>query len=92
MGLTDRFQGGFLIREQECESHLPILASQPFCGGPDVYFAAREAPLLITACHEFDLHLESTDSSLIARLSLLIRSRGLDVRGLDDAVTEPEST
>ena len=91
VGLTDRFQGGFLIREQEFETHAVVLASQPFCGGPDVYFAARPAQLLITACHEFDLHLESPDSSLTEKLASLARDHGLDVRGLEPLGDEPES-
>ena len=90
VGLTDRFQGGFLISSPEFETHASILASQPFCGGPDVYFAARPAPLLITACHEFDLHLESPDSELTQSLAALARRRGLDVRGLEEPGDEPE--
>ena len=90
VGLTDRFQGGFLVREQEFDSHASVLASQPFCGGPDVYFAARPARLLITACHEFDLHLESPDPSLTEKLANIVRSHGLDVRGLEQFSDETE--
>ena len=86
VGLTDRFQGGFHITRAEFESILPVLASQPFCGGPDVFFASPD--LLITACHEFDLHVESSDADLANRLETLVRSRGLEVRGLAEALTD----
>ena len=82
-GLTDRFKGGFLVERDEYDSHLPIIASQPFCGGADVCFAAGGGRLLITACHEFDLHVETTESELARRLQSLAFERGLQVRGLD---------
>jgi hypothetical protein len=83
VGLSDRFQGGFLVRHHEFSSMVPLLASQPFCGGPDVYFAARPIPVLITACHEFDLHVESPNADLTTQLASLCDQKGLEVRGLD---------
>ena len=87
VGLTDRFQGGFLIGKHEFESVAPTLASQPFCGGPDVYFAAVPGPVLITACHEFDLHLETPSDELFAQLQDLTRGEGLEARGLDEELS-----
>ena len=59
VGLTDRFQGGLLIQPYELAKWIPMLAAQPFAGGPDVYFILPEAGMILTACHEFDIHLES---------------------------------
>lgn len=83
VGLTDRFRGGFLVRPHEFDSHLPRLASQPFCGGPDVLFAAEGAPLLILACHEFDLHVETRDPALADIVRAEAAERGLPVRGAE---------
>jgi hypothetical protein len=89
VGITDRFQGAFRIGNHEFDSHVTLLASQPFCGGPDVYFAARPAPLLITACREFDLHIETADAELGAKLAGVARREGLEIRGLDHADEMP---
>jgi len=83
VGLTDRFRGGFLIRPYEYESHLPQLAAQAFCGGPDVFFVAHNVPLLAMACHEFDVHIETRDAGLLDRARALAESRGLILRGID---------
>lgn len=83
VGLTDRFRGGFVIRPHEYASHLPMLAAQAFCGGPDVFFAARNAPLLVMACHEFDVHVETRDADLLARVRHLADARSLDLRGTE---------
>lgn len=82
-GLTNRFRGGFLVRPHEFESHLPMLAAQPFCGGPDVVFASAAPPILVTACHEFDLHVELRSAELTDRVSELARGVNLDVRRSD---------
>ena len=85
MGLTDRFRGGFLIRSHELDTVVPVLASQPFCGGPDVLFASIPAALLVTACHEFDVHFETTDLELATRLNRLVEADGLEARGMEPA-------
>ncbi len=89
VGLTDRFQGGFLIREFEYETHLPLLACQPFCGGPDVYFVCRARPLVLMACHELDLHVETPDAMLAARIRQTAQDCDLTVRGSDVAAVPP---
>jgi hypothetical protein len=83
VGLTDRFRGGFRIRPFEYDSHLPALAAQPFCGGPDVMFASADPPLLILACHEFDVHVEARQRALASRIAGLADEAGLSVRRSD---------
>lgn len=85
VGLTNRFRGGFLIRPYEFATRVPLLAAQPFCGGPDVFFVARGLPLIVMACHEFDLHVETRDPALIERARALTESRGLIARGTEIA-------
>ena len=83
VGLSNKFRGGFLVRPFEYGTHLPMLAAQPFCGGPDVLFTSEEPPLLILACHEFDLHVEARDPALANRIEALAADSGLDVRRSD---------
>lgn len=83
VGLTDRFRGGFLIRPHEYASHLPLLTAQAFCGGPDVYFVARDVPLIVMACREFDIHLETREAHLLQQARALAESQGLSLHGLD---------
>jgi hypothetical protein len=78
-GLTDRFRGGFRIQPFEYDSHLPALAAQPFCGGPDVMFASAAPPLLILACHEFDLHVEARREALANGVAEIAADAGLRV-------------
>lgn len=80
-GLTDRFRGGFLVRPYEFRSWLPLLASQPFCGGPDVFFIAARVPLIVMACHEFDLHVDTRHDAVFSEITRLAAERNLLVRG-----------
>jgi hypothetical protein len=70
-----------LIQPYEYDTHLPLLASQAFCGGPDILFAARNVPLLVLACHEFDLHVEIRDPQIGEIVQTLACERGLVTAG-----------
>jgi hypothetical protein len=83
-GLTDRFQGGFLIRQAQFHSTLPELAANTFSGGSDVLFAAiAPYPLTVLACRHFDLHIASPDSDLIARISAVVPAQTLRAESIE---------
>jgi hypothetical protein len=84
VGLTDRFRGGFLIQQREFATVVPMLASQAFCGAPDVLFAAVDRPLTALACREFDVHVEARDETLIAAAQALACEADMEVVGARD--------
>ncbi|MCS6776190.1 MAG: hypothetical protein RMJ43_01435 [Chloroherpetonaceae bacterium] len=76
-GLTDRFQGGFLIPASDFRRTLPMLAAQAFSGGSDVLFAAFPPAFSVLACRQFDLHFTAPEAACLARIVDLAQQHGL---------------
>ncbi len=72
-GLTDRFQGGFLLVPSQFSTTLPLLAAQTYSGGADVLFTVLKPSIRLTAvaCHHFDIHFASPDAALVQRIAAL---------------------
>lgn len=88
-GLTDRFQGGFLLRPCEFAEALPQLAANAYAGGSDVHFtviAPRALPLTAVACHHFDIHFASPNAMVMRQVQEFAEAQGLAIESL----AEPE--
>ena len=73
-GLTDKFQGGFLLSPIDFAVSLPVLAAQTYAGGADVQFTVirpGSVQLTAVACHHFDIHFAGPDSRLLDRVAAL---------------------
>ena len=86
-GLTDRFQGGFVIQRPQFETTLPLLAANTYSGGSDVLFSALPSPsfscrVTVLFCHHFDLHIATPDASLLESVTTLAARKGLDADSL----------
>lgn len=88
-GLTDRFQGGFVIRADQFVPSLPWLAANTFSGGADVLFsvlAPSSLRLTALACHHFDIHFTSPTDPALSTIAELAAQHGL----LAESLSLPE--
>jgi len=81
VGLTDKFRGGFRVGVGEFDFWVPRLACQAFCGGPDVAFISPSGDLVVVACHEQDVHVETTEHAFDALGRVFAADMGLCVTG-----------
>ena len=80
-GLTDRFQGGFLVRSSDFTRVVPVLAAGAFCGASNVLFTSLslEITLTVLACQHFDLHVAGYQTALLDRIADLAQTAHLSV-------------